>query len=56
MLHVKLDALIGGRAVAHSVTVLILLGLWLFALWAVGCEGEGGDLVNDYTRQGAQRY
>ena len=42
MLQVKLDALIGGRTVAHSVTVLILLGLWLFALRAVGCEGERG--------------
>ena len=32
MLHVTLDAVIWGRAVAQSVTVLFLLGLWLSVL------------------------
>jgi hypothetical protein len=42
MLHVLLDAWFGERAFAHPVTVLLLLGLWLFAFPAVVWISWGG--------------
>jgi len=42
MLHVRLDAWLGLRAVARSVTALLLLGLWLFAFPAKVWGTVGG--------------
>ena len=33
-----------------SVTVLLLLGLWLSAVWAVGCCNELGVYGNNYSK------
>ena len=38
------------RALMRSVTVLILLGLWLSAVWAMGCCNESGVYGNSYSR------
>jgi len=38
------------RAVARSVTVLFLLGLWLFAFPALVWGAIGGDFVYNYLR------
>jgi len=38
------------RAVARSVTVLFLLGLWLFAFPALVWGAIGGDFVYNYSR------
>ena len=49
MLHVLLDAWFGSCAFAHTVTVLILLGLWLSVFPAmVWVMYEG--LVYNYAR------
>jgi len=42
MLHVPLDAWLGVRTIMHSVTALILLGLWLSAFLAVVWDASGG--------------
>ncbi len=38
------------HAIAHSVTVLFLLGLWLFAFLALVWGAIGGDFVYNYSR------
>jgi len=42
----------GGRAITHSVTVLLLLGLWLSAFPAMDWVTCEGGLVYNYSEVG----
>ena len=41
------------QALTRSVTVLLLLGLWLSVVWAVGCCNELGVYGNNYSKSRA---